>query len=76
MIKLQKDKDNTVWHSELHIMKDGEYMGYVYKIKKSKRYPWTVFISGVFQCPNNEFRTLKEARAAIKKALEGGDKNG
>lgn len=73
MIKLQKDEYNTVWHSELHIMKDGEYMGYVYKIKKSKEYPWSVVIPGVLQYPNNEFRTLKEARVAIKKALKGGD---
>lgn len=73
MIVLKRDEYNTGWHSELHIMKDGKYMGYVYKIKKSKRYPWTVFISGIFQCPNNEFRTLKEARLAVKKALEGGE---
>lgn len=73
MIKLQKDKYNTVWHSELHIMKDGEYRGFIYKIEKNKKWPWTVVIPGIFQCPNNEFRTLKEARLAVKKALEGGE---
>lgn len=73
MIKLQKDKYNTVWHSELHIMKDGEYRGFIYKIEKSKKWPWTVVIPGIFQYPNNEFRTLKEARLAVEKALKGGN---
>lgn len=73
MIKLQKDRDTAVWYRDLYIMKDGEYMGFIYKIEKSKKWPWTVFIPGIFQCPNNKFRTLKEARLAIKKALEGGD---
>ena len=73
MIKLQKDRDTAVCYRDLYIMKDGKYMGFIYKMRKSKKYPWTVILPGIFQCPNNEFRTLKEARLAVKKALEGGD---
>lgn len=73
MIKLQKDKYKTAWYRDLHIMKDGEYMGYIYKIGKSKKWFWTVVIPGIIQYPNNEFRTLKEARLAVEKALEGGE---